>query len=267
MTQIEREELVERYLSGEMNPSEEADFFLHAAVDDELQRTLKAFRIMEHAIQHDREMVVAERSRYREHIMGLLAVTTPIAGAGVGSTAASGSISGGAAAGSGASVAGSGGFLGAGLGLWKTIVLSVVAGSAMVGTTLFVLSDKNGDAVPATSPAAVSGPSEQRRGIDLTPPIDSATTQPAPMIEAEKTLPAEPATSSPKSGEARAQQKGTRSTEPREARSNRRAGATTSTSGAVEEPAATPRRQEPIKLDPQNNTGDLEVKIDPKKKQ
>ena len=47
MTQIEREELVERYLAGEMSQTQESDFFLHVAVDDELQRTLKAFRIMD----------------------------------------------------------------------------------------------------------------------------------------------------------------------------------------------------------------------------
>ena len=75
MTQYEREELVERYLSGEMTSAQEGEFFLVAAVDEELQRTLKAYRIMDRAMMNDRDVAVTENSQYRNRVMGMLAAS------------------------------------------------------------------------------------------------------------------------------------------------------------------------------------------------
>lgn len=144
MTQIEREDLVERYLAGEMNPAQEAEFFLHVAVDDELQRTLKAFRIMDRAISNEREAVIGERSRYREHIMAMLAVTPAvITDGGVAGTAAS---------------SGSAGTAGtvAGLGAWKTALIAIVAGGVAAGTAVVVIPRIIGGDEPAPAVRTVS---------------------------------------------------------------------------------------------------------------
>lgn len=142
MTQIEREDLVERYLAGEMTATQESEFFLHVAVDDELQRTLKAFRIMDKAILNDRESAVAERSHYREQVFGLLAATS-VAGGAAATTGASSAAAGGSAA--GASGAGLGGALGA----WKSVLISLVAGGLAIGTAVVVLPSILGNDKPA----------------------------------------------------------------------------------------------------------------------
>lgn len=144
MTQIEREDLVERYLAGEMNPAQEAEFFLHVAVDDELQRTLKAFRIMDRTIGNEREAAISEQSRYREHIMAMLAVTPAVvSGGGVAGTAASSGSAG--AAGTAA-----------GLGAWKTVLIAIVAGSVAAGTAVVVIPKIIGGDEPAPAVRTVS---------------------------------------------------------------------------------------------------------------
>lgn len=197
MTQIEREELVERYLAGEMSQIEESDFFLHVAVDNELQRTLRAFRIMDHAIRSDREVVVAERSPYRENIMALLAAT-PIAGgvgagmagsassaAGTASTGASSVAGSASAAVSSAGVAstavvgssagasaGATGFLGA-LSVWKIVTMALVGGMLAAGTAMVVSSGS--DHEKGNLPAATAPAETQMSPITGSRPIDSLT--------------------------------------------------------------------------------------------
>ncbi len=139
MTQIEREGLVERYLSGEMTVAEESDFFLHVAVDDELQRTLKAFRIMDQAIQNDAATAVAQRSHYREQVFGLLVASHPVAGGEGGAPVAS------AAAGTTAGM----------LGVWKFALISMLVGGLAVGTW-FVLPLIQGIEQPASIPPQVA---------------------------------------------------------------------------------------------------------------
>ncbi|HVZ41124.1 MAG TPA: hypothetical protein VHI13_17730 [Candidatus Kapabacteria bacterium] len=158
MNQIEREELVERYLAGEMSQAQEADFFLNVAVDGDLQRTLKAFQVMDRFIQGDREHTAAETGRYRQRIMGILAATP---GAAIGTVAgtAAGSSSGAGAAGaagtgaaSGASTVGAaaaGGFL-------KTVVAVVVGGSLVGGTALVINHYQAPEPVRVVAPATES---------------------------------------------------------------------------------------------------------------
>lgn len=55
MTRIECERLVERYLEGSMDFAAEQDFFIQVALDDELRRTLKAYRVVEETIRKERE--------------------------------------------------------------------------------------------------------------------------------------------------------------------------------------------------------------------
>lgn len=139
MTQFEREDLVERYLAGEMAPDQEAEFFLHVAVDDELQRTLKAFRIMDKAISRDRESGAGERSRYREHIMAMLAASPAVVGEGA---AGASSTTGGTAA--------------AGIGAWKTAIIAIVTGGLAAATAIVVAPRIIGSDDPAPAVREVS---------------------------------------------------------------------------------------------------------------
>ncbi len=166
MNQIEREELVERYLAGEMSQPEESNFFLHVAVDDELQRTLKAFQIVDRTIQSDRDQAVSEHSPYRDHVMALLIATPAVISGGVAtavSHAASGagsSIATGSVAGTSAAVAGGASWL-AGFGLAKIVAALVLGGSLLVGTGVAVRSWMSADEQPArqqTTPAVQPAP-------------------------------------------------------------------------------------------------------------
>ncbi len=149
MTQIEREDLVERYLAGEMTATQESEFFLHVAVDDELQRTLKAFRIMDKAILNDRESAVAERSHYREQVFGMLAATQVAGGAAATTGTSSAAAGGGGAGASGAGLAGT-------LGVWKSVLISLVAGGLAVGTAAVVFPSITGTGRPAQQQGQVA---------------------------------------------------------------------------------------------------------------
>ena len=56
MTRSERERLVEQYMEGSMDFAQEENFFIQVAIDEELRRTLKAYRIVEEAIRKEREV-------------------------------------------------------------------------------------------------------------------------------------------------------------------------------------------------------------------
>lgn len=249
MTQIEREELVERYLSGEMNSAEEADFFLHAAVDDELQRTLKAYRIMENAIRHDREVVVAERSRYREHIMGLLAITPVTAGVAGGASSTSGAAAG-ASAGTGST---GGGFFAAGLGLWKTIAVTVITGTVVAGSAMMIL-PKKGEQT-RTAPAVSAPAGETPR---MAPAIDSMPVETSPDAQSE-----DAAEEAPVVDETPAPRKDVRSAEPRTERAAKATTRTPRTSVTNEQESSDAKRtsRKAIQLKPLNQ-GDGKVSIE-----
>lgn len=54
MTRIEREELLRRYLNGEMGLEQEHDFLIQVALDKELRHELKAQQTIDRAFQKDR---------------------------------------------------------------------------------------------------------------------------------------------------------------------------------------------------------------------
>lgn len=75
MTRIERERLVEQYLEGSMDFAQEENFFIQVALDDELRRTLKSYRIVEEAIRKEREAGSREHAAARYVVAGMLAAT------------------------------------------------------------------------------------------------------------------------------------------------------------------------------------------------
>jgi hypothetical protein len=140
MNQAERERLVDHYLSGAMSVPEEQEFFIQVALNDELRQTLKAYRIVENALQKDGATAKppANSERSRAQIMGLLAATAPVMQHGAAGTAeAVAKTSASAAKG----LAGSGWLTAGGLtvaGGAIKIALGVVAASALVVGTLVV---------------------------------------------------------------------------------------------------------------------------------
>lgn len=75
MTRSEREQLIERYLSGEMSSAEEGEFFIQVALDSELRLDLKAHRTIDSAISKERETVPAEHTALRGRMASMLAAT------------------------------------------------------------------------------------------------------------------------------------------------------------------------------------------------
>jgi len=69
MTRAEQERLVGRYLSGELGVTEEQEFFIRVAVDNELRQTLKAFRIVDNAIQKHRESAPIQHADSRNNLL------------------------------------------------------------------------------------------------------------------------------------------------------------------------------------------------------
>ncbi len=77
MTRSERERQIERYISGEMNPAEEQDFFIQAALEKELRLELKALVTVDSAIRKDREAEPAEHTALRSRVAAMLAAAPP----------------------------------------------------------------------------------------------------------------------------------------------------------------------------------------------
>lgn len=72
MTRSERERLVEQYLEGSMDFAQEENFFIQVAIDDELRRTLRSYRIVEEAIRKEREVGARGHAGSRRFIAGVL---------------------------------------------------------------------------------------------------------------------------------------------------------------------------------------------------
>jgi hypothetical protein len=278
MTQIEREELVERYLGGEMNQAQESDFFLNVAVDDELQRTLKAFRIMDQTIVKDRELVVPERSRYRENIMAMLATTQVVAGGGAAASvgASSGSAGSSVAASSSTSIpaaagasgtaagasAGTGGVLGAmGLGAWKLAAIAVVGTMLTIGTVMVV---SPGDSKKAEDRAVPPVTAPATPGLQQ----DNAPSQPDAVTGA----PAAGETAAPADVETKSDAPAVRSDveAPHGARSARSTANRSTGAAQVDEAAMRgtsvrkPVTNPPIRLEPTTNTPEVKFEVDDK---
>lgn len=73
MTRSEREQHIERYLSGQMNPADEQDFFIQAALDRELRYELKALMTVDSAIRKERDAEPAEHTALRTRVAAMLA--------------------------------------------------------------------------------------------------------------------------------------------------------------------------------------------------
>jgi len=168
MNQNEREVLVDRYLSGQLSSAEESDFFLKVAVDPELQRTLKAFKIVDRVVERDRESVPVH-GRYRDHVMSLIAATHVVAGGGaVASGIAQAQV--GASVGS-ASAGVSGGAIAAGAFGLKGILAAIV-GVGVVGSTLMIVLPSHDPVHPAGNDAV------QQQGVVKDPPMRPTTPMP-----------------------------------------------------------------------------------------
>jgi hypothetical protein len=141
---LERERLIERYLSGAMSSSEEQDFFIEVAADRELRTELKAYQIVESAVRKDRLADTASYTALRSHMIGLMGGAVPsVDGTGGTSSAApsaavpvAGTTATGAAAGA---AAGSIALVGSAWLKWLLVAgaASVLAtGAAMLGTAI-----------------------------------------------------------------------------------------------------------------------------------
>lgn len=75
MTRTERERLVEQYLEGSMDFAQEENFFIQVALDDELRRTLKSYRIVDEAIRKERDAGTREHAAARYVVAGMLTAT------------------------------------------------------------------------------------------------------------------------------------------------------------------------------------------------
>ncbi|MGE3799435.1 MAG: hypothetical protein AB7H80_00280 [Candidatus Kapaibacterium sp.] len=73
MNRIEREELLRRYLEGEMNLQGEHDFFIQVALDKELRHELKAQQTIERAFQKDRVSDSVNYSTIQAGVTAMLA--------------------------------------------------------------------------------------------------------------------------------------------------------------------------------------------------
>lgn len=74
MTRIEREELLRRYLSGEMNLEQEHEFFIQVALDKELRHELKAQQTIDRAFQKDRVVNSSAYAPIQDKVAGILAM-------------------------------------------------------------------------------------------------------------------------------------------------------------------------------------------------
>jgi hypothetical protein len=73
MTRSEREQIVQRYLSGEMSSAEEGDFFIQVALDNELRHDLQAQQTIESAFRKDREAERTGHTALRTRVASMLA--------------------------------------------------------------------------------------------------------------------------------------------------------------------------------------------------
>jgi hypothetical protein len=75
MTRVEREQLISRYLGGDMNTAEEQEFFIRVAVDKELRQDLRAQRTVDSALRKDRDAESTGHTALRMRVASVLAAT------------------------------------------------------------------------------------------------------------------------------------------------------------------------------------------------
>lgn len=80
MTRAEREQLIERYLAGELTSIEENDFFLEVGIDPEFRHDLKAYRLVDRAMEKEGDAFDATYTTLRSHVQGMLA-SSPVGAA------------------------------------------------------------------------------------------------------------------------------------------------------------------------------------------
>ena len=80
MTRTEQEHLVEQYLRGELSAVEEHDFFIQVALDSDLRQTLKAFRVVDSALQKHRSRILPDQGEAFQQFMLMLAPATQVEG-------------------------------------------------------------------------------------------------------------------------------------------------------------------------------------------
>lgn len=67
----EREELIERYLSGSMTPMEQHEFRIRLALDDELSRRVRACGMVDGMIEADRRDLITDDSALRSRVLSM----------------------------------------------------------------------------------------------------------------------------------------------------------------------------------------------------
>lgn len=174
MTQHERDTLVESYLGGEMTPDQESNFFLQVALDTELQRTLKAYRIMNRVLDDERIENITVRPKYRESVMALLAVTKAATVTGTAVTAAKGISS----AASGGSVAGAGTATLAGIGIGLKVLLATILGASLVIGTIVVIDAVESNNEPTTGSNVPATELQLQQKPALAPPTVETPSKP-----------------------------------------------------------------------------------------
>jgi hypothetical protein len=174
MTQHERDTLVESYLGGEMTPDQESNFFLQVALDTELQRTLKAYRIMNRVLDDERIENITVRPKYRESVMALLAVTKAATVTGTAVTAAKGISS----AASGGSVAGAGTATLAGIGIGLKVLLATILGASLVIGTIVVIDAVESNNEPTTGSNVPATELQLQQKPALAPPTVEMPSKP-----------------------------------------------------------------------------------------
>lgn len=91
MTRVEQERLVGNDLRGEMSAVEEQEFFIQVALDSDLRQTLKAFRVVDTAIQKHREAISPNHAESYHRLMAMLGTSATEPAALIG-TATSGMV-------------------------------------------------------------------------------------------------------------------------------------------------------------------------------
>ncbi len=179
MRQKRRDNIVQRYLSGEMNPSEQERFLLRLRRDGQLRRTLEVNRSLYSAMRKERSLEMLPDAESRARILSML-----------GSSSAVDTAPGGGAMGQGTAAQGGSGWLAA---LESFKLVGALVSIAAVTTALFVLpSEKN----PDRSPSVQERPAAQAPILDTShfepPRVVPAPSVPAPEARASGTKRTEP---------------------------------------------------------------------------
>lgn len=167
MTRVEREQMISRYLGGELSTAEEQDFFIRVAVDKELRQDLRAQRTIDSALRKDRDAESTGHTAVRMRVAAMLAATP-----GAGSSTPAEPLPR-ASAGAADGLAGSS----AASGIVATKWLVTVAVGALVAAAVLVLPDALDDSVTSQDTSRTSG---SVNASSQSPSRSSAAEQTAP---------------------------------------------------------------------------------------